>query len=752
MDDLNTLNNNNNKERVLLSLLLNNSNALVANVDTNLNYRFVNKAYEDWFEINANELVGKSAMIILGIEGFKKIESHIKKCLAGEYTSFEKEVPYNLGTRFVKTHMFPEFDEYQNVKGMYVVSYDKSDLAKAENTLEIKNTEFSTIMNNIPIMIGQWDADLRNIHANDHYSHFFKLTPAEIKGMHIRDLLGEELFDKNLYYIENALAGRAQVFEREMKTAEGRTRYTLANYIPNIINGQVVGFFTTVTDITNVKQRNIEVQNQKNFYSEILNTIHDGFVVQDKNAKVLHFNKSACNILGLTEEQILGTSSFDPNWQAIREDGSPFPRSEHPSVVTINTGLPQKNIIMGIKNNNTNINWIKINSVPFETEFENEKSAVLVTFSDVTEELKKTKMIAGIIQNSPGMIYQFRMNPDYSMEFPFASSKAYDICETPEDIFMSDSAIMLRMVHPEDKDNLNQSILKSAEELTPFEWTGRIITPSGKTKWIKAKSLPHQEKDNGSVLWDGLLIDISREIQIEEELAQERLRTSHSAKLASLGELSAGVAHEINNPLAIIFGLTKQLPKYANDPIKLQNKIGDIEKSVHRISKIVNGLKRFARQDIESKRGYFNLDYIYNQVSTYFEIKTNQEYINLNINLNSNLSIFCDPTEIEQVFINLINNSVDAIKDLDEKWISISSIEKDNEVIINFIDSGKGIPDKIANNLFNPFFTTKEIGQGTGLGLSIVNGIIHNHGGKVSVVKNHPNTCFEIRLPINQEF
>lgn len=129
------------------------------------------------------------------------------------------------------------------------------------------------------------------------------------------------------------------------------------------------------------------------------------------------------------------------------------------------------------------------------------------------------------------------------------------------------------------------------------------------------------------------------------------------------------------------------------------------------------------------------------------KLKKNSVVLTIENNLTNDL-IYGNECELEQVFINLINNSIDAIKKSDEKWIKFS-INQDKEKISMLItDSGIGIPEHIVHKLFDPFFTTKEVGSGTGLGLSISKGIIEKHNGSIFLNKNKENTCFEISLPI----
>lgn len=120
-------------------------------------------------------------------------------------------------------------------------------------------------------------------------------------------------------------------------------------------------------------------------------------------------------------------------------------------------------------------------------------------------------------------------------------------------------------------------------------------------------------------------------------------------------------------------------------------------------------------------------------------------------NLHENIICLAQEVSLGQVFLNLLNNSCDAIADLSERWIRISSTLENGFFVIRFTDSGNGIPKDVVEKMFRPFFTTKSIGKGTGLGLSISHGILESHGGKFFYDHESKNTSFVLSLPISSE-
>jgi signal transduction histidine kinase len=228
-----------------------------------------------------------------------------------------------------------------------------------------------------------------------------------------------------------------------------------------------------------------------------------------------------------------------------------------------------------------------------------------------------------------------------------------------------------------------------------------------------------------------------------------------SSKLAALGVMAGGIAHEINNPITIISSITRILRKYVEkgivDPEKFYKGCDDIDKTITRISKIISGLRTVSRDAAGEEFAPCEISNIFEDVLALSSEKFKANKILIDINLTDEVYqtvIPCRRVQLSQVFLNMLGNSFDAIEDLKERWIRIECSKNEGQLIIRFIDSGSGIPLEIQDKMLNPFFTTKEVGKGTGLGLSLSNSFIKNHNGKIEIDNNSQNTCFIITLPI----
>lgn len=246
--------------------------------------------------------------------------------------------------------------------------------------------------------------------------------------------------------------------------------------------------------------------------------------------------------------------------------------------------------------------------------------------------------------------------------------------------------------------------------------------------------------------------DVTEDINKQNTINQIQAKAVQTSKLAVLGELAAGVAHEINNPLMILTSVAFVVQKHLeqNKYDQLPEKLEKIQSTITRISRIVNGLRTYARDGEDDPMMPTNIaDVILESLELCIE---SIRYQNIDITFENMLAepayINCRDTQISQVILNLISNAKDAVLSLKEKWIRVILTKDNHKVILKVVDSGSGISLDIRDQIFQPFFTTKDVKSGTGLGLSISTEIIKVHQGQLFVDHTLPNTCFTVELPL----
>ena len=321
----------------------------------------------------------------------------------------------------------------------------------------------------------------------------------------------------------------------------------------------------------------------------------------------------------------------------------------------------------------------------------------------------------------------------------FFSKRWHEIFGFEDQEITTTEAWKLRIC-PDDLSKVMKEVQSHFETRIPFNQEHRFYCKDGSLKWVMVRGMVVTRNAEGQpIRMIGTTTDISRIKYAELQLIQ-------ASKLASLGEMSAGIAHEINNPLSIIIGMTRSLSKYINDPEKFAEKVDAIQKSSMRISKIVGGLKKFSRSSEQKNFQKCSLKTIVNESVNLTLALAKRSETSILFEAKNDAYINCDEVEIEQVLINLINNAIDAVKGLADKWVKIEVLMESSIVLLRITDSGKGIPLEIQSRLFDPFFTTKPVGEGTGLGLSIIKGILDEHEATIVVDPKSPHTCFEIRF------
>ncbi len=244
-------------------------------------------------------------------------------------------------------------------------------------------------------------------------------------------------------------------------------------------------------------------------------------------------------------------------------------------------------------------------------------------------------------------------------------------------------------------------------------------------------------------------------LNLQEQRHQSDLTVA--SRLSAVGEMSAGIAHEINNPLAVISGratlLKKKLSQIeglnAADREALIHGIENIGVMGERIAKIVRGLKIFSRNETELVSEAIAVKDVVDDILGFSSERIKFLGIELRLSWPTDDRVWANRIALSQVILNLMNNSIDAISSTKDAWIEISTRLSGNRIEILVTDSGLGIPSEIQGRLMEPFFTTKAVGKGTGLGLSVSRGLVQGMNGSLTLDSSSLNTRFVVSLPRN---
>jgi len=254
------------------------------------------------------------------------------------------------------------------------------------------------------------------------------------------------------------------------------------------------------------------------------------------------------------------------------------------------------------------------------------------------------------------------------------------------------------------------------------------------------------------ILHDELKASNSRLTVAYTELKETQAQMVQMAKLSALGEMIAGIAHELNNPLTGIIGYTELLLS-SQETNKFRNKLEKIHKQAERCRKIIHNLLSFSKEQAPEKAMCSVNDMIV-QVLDLVRYQLTSDGIIVNTDFDENIpAMMLDRNQIQQVFFNIINNAHQAMKQVDrDRTLTVTTSMDKNKVCIDIEDTGTGISPEHMDKIFDPFFSTKNVGEGAGLGLSICYGIVKKHAGhiKVKSVVDKGST-FTVELPLSQQ-
>jgi signal transduction histidine kinase len=233
------------------------------------------------------------------------------------------------------------------------------------------------------------------------------------------------------------------------------------------------------------------------------------------------------------------------------------------------------------------------------------------------------------------------------------------------------------------------------------------------------------------------------------KMEEENLKLQHTSKLASLGQMSASIVHEMGSPLTLIQQGVRTLKRVKDAPHSVFEVADRLERSTSKVVKLINGMRKFSRKGESDAHSIVSSLAIAEECLLMAEIRARTKNVIIKTGKIPVVSFSCDPGEIEQVLVNLLNNAIDAAVECENAWVQLDCRLDGTQVHWRVSDSGNGISLKDQQKIFQPFFSTKDAVSGTGLGLSIARNIALRHGGDIHYSRENGQTAFELVLPMS---
>ena len=529
------------------------------------------------------------------------------------------------------------------------------------------------------------------------------------------------------------------------KMIDGTRRIANGEYLSRIDVDQVdeMGQLSLAIDRMSKKigEKQAELNRQRDEYQNLFERVPCIITVQDRNYKLIRYNREFDNKFK--------PKSGDYCYAAYKG------RQEKcvicPVEKTFEDGLSHFSEEKGISKDGTPTHWV-VHTAPIK----NEKGEIVAAMEmnlDVTtiklleEELKKSeKKYHAIFDNIPNPVFVLDMDTLEILDCNVSVELVYGY---PKEEILRSS--FLRLFRPEEQDHYAKMI-KNSNVMNQV----RHLNKNGSTIFVNIRVSPSEYPGRKVLLVT--TSDITQRLETEQQLIQ-------ASKMATLGEMATGVAHELNQPLSVIKTASRFFMKKIHKKEKIENDVlftmaEEIDSYVDRATKIINHMRQFGRKsDVTLEKVQINalLKRAHEILSQQLKVRGIEVVWDLEQDLPL---VMGDPDRLEQVFINLLINARDAI---DERWRSqpdqkgektIKLITRSNtaEITVEIRDTGVGIPDSVLERIFEPFFTTKKVGQGTGLGLSISYGIIKDCKGSLQAVSgNDHGARFIIKFPIAED-
>lgn len=287
-------------------------------------------------------------------------------------------------------------------------------------------------------------------------------------------------------------------------------------------------------------------------------------------------------------------------------------------------------------------------------------------------------------------------------------------------------------------------------------WRGEVRNKakSGRLYWVNTTIVPFMDAAGKPYQYLSIRQDITALKEAEQLILEQQSKLVASSKLSALGELSAALTHEINNPLGVILGRTemmRELLKQQEPPLEtLRSMVESIETTGRRIEKIMRTVRALSHGGETEPLQTQSLQALVDSALDIVGARLREHGVQFKVALHDpSLLIILRPTEIFQILINLLNNAHDAaLMNENPKVTLMSREDRDGGIVLSVLDSGPGVPNEVVGKLFTPFFTTKQVGVGTGLGLTISHSLAVRNGARLLYGRTDTETRFDLHLPL----
>jgi len=684
---------------------------------------------------------GRLATELYGIPVPPYLEEYSKVALDG--------VPYSFETFFLPLGKHFRISVISPRHGQFATVFeDITERKQAEISLQETNAYLENLINcaNAPIIV--WDPEFKITRFNHAFESLTGRTESKVLGKSLEILFPSEFAASSMDLIQRTQTGeRWETVEIKILNLDGTVKTVLWNsatlFAPDgktplatIAQGQ---------DITKRKAAEEALRESEEEYRRLVEDMQVGVLLQGPQSEILMCNHKALELLGISEDQLLGKTSFDPEWNVIHEDGSPFPGPTHPVPQAIASKRSVRNTIMGVYHPLGKYrNWLSVDAEP-QLNGDGTVRQVVCTFIDITE---RKEAEAELLASEKKFSKTFSSAPLLVSLTDLADGRLIEVndqyCEVlgyTRGELLGNTTLSLRILTPEDRGKMLDAIETASG--TPKNIEFSIHTKTGKT--IPILFSGSMIEIGGREILISMVLDITELKQVEAEKNELNAQLQQAQKMESLGTLVAGVAHNLNNVLAIVMGMASLREEAASEPAD-QEAYQSIGKVCMRGRDVVKSLIHFAQPTL-SYQAPLELNSLIQEVCALLESTTRNRIKIVEALYEEPLWSHGNAGDISHILVNLGINSLDAMPDGGVLTFR-TSLRDGNQVEVSVEDNGTGMAPEVLTHVMEPFYTTKEVGKGTGLGLSMTYGVVKAHNGDIDISSQMgQGTSVKLRFP-----
>jgi two-component system, cell cycle sensor histidine kinase and response regulator CckA len=576
----------------------------------------------------------------------------------------------------------------------------------------------------------------------------------------------EQLQERVRLAVSAAAAGETVRFETRHPQPDGGTRIVDFSLKPiRDERGKVVLLIPEGRDITELGHAHSALRESEQRFRTLIDGLDVGVLLQDAENRVVISNPAAARLVGVAEERWRGATSRNPQLDLIREDGSPYPADQVPSVAAARTRQPVRNAIIGVPNRQTGMRtWLQVSATPHLRE-DGSLQHVLVTFVDVTDRKRAEDAVRS---SSRRLALAISATSDAVWEWNHQTGEAYYSPRWFEMLGMPEGPMTIDTwkshCHPDDLEPALSHVESAlaSERGSGYEVEFRMRRADGSWAWILGRGkVVEWDGDGRPLLVAGTSTDITLRKEAETRRHELDVQFAQAQRMESMGRLAGGIAHDFNNLLTIINGYTELLLNSSTLDTGSRQMLDDVHAAGERAAALTRQLLTFSRHRVLDP-DIVDLNVVVSDTERMLE-RLIGEHIRLRTTLaNVPLWTRADQGQLGQVVVNLVVNARDAMPEGGCLTVETALVTLDADgaaeisrdalpgryAVLLVTDTGVGIPEELRQLVFEPFFTTKGVGHGTGLGLATVHGIVRQCGGFLSVASRPGlGSTFRVYLP-----